>query len=123
IAGCSHGLGDTVRSAPAALVCLPSLGMAEAEKLGHMMMAAESIRGGPVEIEWALGNEGLVLLQSRPLHVQPTVVSDEIWLTHPRLNGHPAGVGWGVGRGVVVRCECELSRIAPGDILVTSVAG
>src|SRR5438105_15736843 len=43
IAGCSHGLGDTVRSAPAALVCKPSLGTAEAEKLGHMMMVAESI--------------------------------------------------------------------------------
>jgi len=64
-----------------------------------------------------------VLLQSRPLHVQPVAVPDEIWLRHPGLKGHPAGVGWGAGRGVVVRCECELSRVGPGDILVTGVAG
>jgi pyruvate, water dikinase len=51
------------------------------------------------------------------------VVPDEIWLAHPRLNGHPAGVGWGAGRAVVVNCECELSRVAPGDVLVTRVAG
>ena len=48
---------------------------------------------------------------------------DEIWLKHPGLNGHPAGIGWGSGRAVVVNCECELSRVAPGDILVTKVAG
>ena len=48
---------------------------------------------------------------------------DEIWLQHPGLNGHPAGIGWGSGRAVVVNCECELSRVAPGDVLVTKVAG
>ena len=42
---------------------------------------------------------------------------------HPGLNGHPAGIGWGSGRAVVVSCECELSRVAPGDVLVTKVAG
>ena len=47
----------------------------------------------------------------------------EIWLQHPGLNGHPAGIGWGSGRAVVVNCECELSRVAPGDVLVTRVAG
>ena len=42
---------------------------------------------------------------------------------HPGLRGHPAGIGWGAGRSVVVRCECELARVGPGDILVTQVAG
>jgi phosphohistidine swiveling domain-containing protein len=63
------------------------------------------------------------LLQSRPLHVQKAYVPDEIWLRHPALSGHPAGIGWGSGRAVVVNCECELSRVAPGDILVPQVAG
>ena len=62
-------------------------------------------------------------LQSRPLHVEAPVVPDAIWLRHPGLNGHPAGIGWGSGRAVVVNCECELARVAPGDILVTRVAG
>ena len=42
---------------------------------------------------------------------------------HPGLNGHPAGIGWGSGRAVVVNCECEIERVRPGDILVTKVAG
>ena len=41
----------------------------------------------------------------------------------PGLRGHPAGIGWGAGRSVVVRCECELARVGFGDILVTQVAG
>ena len=77
----------------------------------------------PVEIEWALDDAGFKLLQARPLHVEPARVPDEIWLQHPGLSGHPAGIGWGTGRAVVVNCECELARVAPGDILVTRVAG
>jgi pyruvate,water dikinase len=88
-----------------------------------MLLTAETICDGPVEIEWALDDDGLWLLQARPLHVEPAVVPDQIWLQHPGLNGHPAGVGWSSGRSIVVRCECELSRVAPGDILVTRVAG
>ena len=77
----------------------------------------------PVEIEWALDDGGFKLLQARPLHLEAAPVPDEIWLRHPGLNGHPAGVGWGSGRACVVNCECELARVAPGDILVTRVAG
>jgi pyruvate,water dikinase len=78
---------------------------------------------GPVEIEWAMDAAGFKLLQARPLRVEPVGVPDEIWLNHPKLNGHPAGIGWSAGRAVVVTCECELSRVAPGDILVTRVPG
>ena len=41
--------------------------------------------------------------------MRPAQVPDEIWLKHPGLNGHPAGIGWGSGRAVVVNCECELA--------------
>jgi pyruvate,water dikinase len=44
-------------------------------------------------------------------------------LQHPALTGHPAGIGWGAGRACVVNCECELTRVGPGDILITRVAG
>ena len=88
-----------------------------------MLRKAEDVLGIPVEIEWALDERGFKLLQARPLHVEPTTVPDEIWLRHPGLNGHPAGIGWGTGRACVVNCECELSRVAPGDVLVTKVAG
>jgi pyruvate,water dikinase len=32
-------------------------------------------------------------------------------------------VGWATGRAVVVNCECEIGRVAAGDVLVTRVAG
>lgn len=92
-------------------------------ELGGYLRKAADLMGAPVEIEWALGDGGIKLLQSRPLHIGPAQMPDEIWLRHPKLNGQPAGVGWGTGRACVVSCECELSRVGPGDILVTKVAG
>jgi len=91
--------------------------------LGSLMRKAEEVIGGPVEIEWALDDEGIKLLQARPLRVGPAQMPEEIWLRHPRMSGHPAGVGWGTGRARVINCECELERVAPGDVLVTTVAG
>ena len=100
-----------------------SLEKAQIEFLGSLMRKAEEVIGGPVEIEWALCDAGIKLLQARPLRVAAARVPDEIWLRHPRLNGHPSGIGWSTGRARVVNCECELERLAPGDVLVTTVAG
>ena len=120
---CGHGAGAMPQAVPRELVSAPCLEAGQAVALGRMMRKAEGVVGGPVEIEWALDDAGFKLLQARPLTVEPVTVPDEIWLRHPGLNGHPAGIGWGSGRAVVVNCECELSRVAPGDVLVTRVAG
>ena len=120
---CGHGAGARQEAVPSELIAAPCLDAAQAVTLGRMMRKAEAVIGGPVEIEWALDDAGINLLQARPLTVEPITVPDDIWLKHPGLNGHPAGIGWGAGRAVVVNCECELSRVAPGDVLVTRVAG
>ncbi|HEY4405629.1 MAG TPA: PEP/pyruvate-binding domain-containing protein [Xanthobacteraceae bacterium] len=120
---CMHGVGAVTQTVPDALVAQPCLDAGQAVTLGRLLRKAENLMGMPVEIEWALDESGFKLLQARPLHLQPAVVPDEIWLQHPGLNGHPAGIGWGSGRAVVVNCECELARVAHGDILVTKVAG
>jgi pyruvate,water dikinase len=117
--GCIHGK----RSGRRPLFAAPCLDEAQVEALGGMLRAAEDLLGMPAEIEWALDDSGFTLLQARPLHVAQAHVPDEIWLQHPRLNGHAAGVGWGTGRARVVSCECELERVGPGDVLVTTVAG
>jgi pyruvate,water dikinase len=120
---CAHGRAALSRSL-AGSRCLDEEQIAE---LGLMMRKAEEVIGEPVEIEWAMDETGIKLLQARPLHVSEpqaeTQLRDEIWLAHPRLNGHPSGIGWGTGRARVVNCECELERVAPGDVLVTTVAG
>lgn len=120
---CDHGMGAAPQRVPADLVSEPCLDPGQATALGRLLRKAEGVMGTPVEIEWALDEAGFKLLQARPLHVQPAQVPDRIWLQHPGLNGHPAGIGWGAGRAVVINCECELSRVAPGDVLVTKVAG
>jgi pyruvate, water dikinase len=120
---CLHGASATPQRVPEELVNAPCLGAGQATALGRLMRKAETVLRTPVEIEWALDESGFKLLQARPLRVAPAHVPDEIWLKHPGLNGHPAGIGWGSGRAVVVNCECELARVAPGDILVTRVAG
>jgi len=117
--GCIHGQ----RPAPLALASAPCLTAAQAVELGRLLRKVEDVLGMPVEIEWALDGTGFKLLQARPLHLAPPQVPDDIWLRHPGLNGQPAGVGWGAGRACVVNCECELSRVGPGDVLVTRVAG
>jgi pyruvate,water dikinase len=119
---CEHGV-SAPQLVPEELVSEPSLSAGEAVTLGRLLRKAEQLAGGPVEIEWAMDESGFKLLQSRPLHMEPATVPDQIWLQHPGINGHPAGIGWGAGRAVVVNCECEIERVRPGDILVTKVAG
>jgi pyruvate,water dikinase len=119
---CAHGV-SAPELVPKDLVSEPCLSPGEAVTLGRLLRKCEQLAGAPVEIEWALDESGFKLLQSRPLHVEAPIVPDEIWLRHPGVRGHPAGIGWGAGRAVVVNCECELSRVAPGDVLVTKVAG
>jgi pyruvate,water dikinase len=120
---CAHRRTPTTEAVPAALVSQPCLDAVQISILGRLLRRAEEVIGTPVEIEWALDDDGFKLLQARPLHLEAPYVPDDIWLQHPRLNGHPAGVGWASGRAVVINCECELWRVAPGDVLVTRVAG
>jgi pyruvate,water dikinase len=120
--GCAH-LPSLARRAPAKKqLCLTR---AQAEELGRLMLKAEGLMGMPVEIEWAMDDAGIKLLQSRPLHLDdsPAAVPDQIWLRQPRLRGQPAGVGWGTGRARVINCECEIPLVGPGDVLVTKMAG
>ena len=121
--GCAHRRPPTTEAVPRALVAEPCLSPPQISELGRLLRRAEDVIGMPIEIEWALDADGFKLLQARPLHMRAAHVPDEIWLQHPRLNGHPAGVGWAAGRAVVINCECELWRVAPGDVLVTRVAG
>jgi len=120
---CAHGRKSFSRSL-AGSRCLDPEQVAE---IGLLMRKSEEVVGGPVEIEWAADETGIKLLQARPLRVAEataeTKLRDEIWLQHPKLDGQPSGIGWAEGRARVVSCECELEQLAPGEVLVTTVAG
>lgn len=95
----------------------------QVRELAGYMKTAHKMMDQPVEIEWAVGGDGIKMLQARPLHVQESQLLDEVWRGKPGLRGHPGGIGSGTGRACVISCECEISRINPGDVLVTKVAG
>ncbi|MGE0559261.1 MAG: PEP/pyruvate-binding domain-containing protein [Burkholderiales bacterium] len=103
----------------------PCMTPEQAEELGRHVLSIEKLMGMAVEIEWAMDDKGIKLLQSRPLHLEPeeTHASDEAWQGQPHLRGQPAGAGWTSGLACVINCECELTRVAPGSILVTKMAG
>ena len=103
----------------------PCLTPAQAAELGQLVRRIEDLMGMAVEIEWAMDDAGFRMLQSRPLHLEPEheYVADDVWLRQPHLRGQPAGAGWTSGLACVINCECELSRVAPGAILVTKMAG
>jgi pyruvate,water dikinase len=120
-ASCEHvGRARIGSSVLAPMLCLDT---AQVTELAHLVRRTDELMGIPVEIEWAMDERGFKLLQARPLHLQTGAVPDESWRRHPRINGQPAGVGWATGRACVVNCECELIRVAPGDVLITKMAG
>lgn len=119
--GCVHSA--KARIGASTVTATPCLDEAQIRELGSLVRRTEELMSMPVEIEWALDESGFKLLQARPLHLKDAPVPDERWRRYPRLNGQPAGVGWGTGRACVVNCECELTRVGPGDVLVTRMAG
>ena len=119
--GCAHTRRATLPGRPRATT--PCLTTDQAAELGRLVQRTEEVMGMPVEVEWAMDDAGFKMLQARPLNLQPAAIPDERWRRHPRINGQPAGVGWVTGRACVINCECELSRVAPGDVLVTRMAG
>jgi len=117
-AGCAHQQ-DAARSTGAARACLDA---SQGRELGRLLLRAEEVLGVPVEIEWALDGAGFKLLQARPLRLGTAQAPDEPLPGQRGITGEPAGIGQASGRACVVRCECELGRVAPGDVLVTKVA-
>ncbi|MBV9504164.1 MAG: hypothetical protein JO323_04075 [Acidobacteriia bacterium] len=121
--GCMHRQEPMAQAVPRDQIARPCLSDRQALELGHMLREIETLMDMPVEIEWAMDETQLWILQARPLQVQPAAEPDAVWANRPRLSGHPAGIGWGTGRACVIHCECELARLAPGDVLITKVAG
>ncbi|MBT7487900.1 MAG: hypothetical protein HN673_16160 [Rhodospirillales bacterium] len=92
-------------------------------ELAKYLKKAEDVIGMAAEIEWAMDDKGFKLLQVRPLQVNLPKAPTKVWRRHPGIQGQPSGTGFAEGRACVINCECELSRVAPGDILITTVAG
>jgi pyruvate,water dikinase len=120
---CAVDAGPVSEPVPLDRVDAPCLDETEVRHLARMVVDVEALMGRPVEVEWALGDDGLHILQARTLRVDAPHVPDELWLRHPGLRGQPAGIGWGTGRARLVLTEHDLELVEAGDVVVTSVAG
>lgn len=86
LVACAGDMGPRARPVAPAMVATPCLGASEAEALGRLVRAAESVLGTPVEVEWALGGEGFEILQARPLRVEPLPAPDALGCGQPGLS-------------------------------------
>lgn len=120
---CAAGVGLCRQPVAPEAVAAPCLDKADAVALGRLVLRAEATLGSPLEVEWALDEEGFQIVQARPMVVEPERGADPPWRGGPGLRGQPAGAGRAAGPARVVRAESELDRVEPGDVLVTVVPG
>ena len=106
----------------------PPLEEAQARRLARMALALETWYAAPQDVEWALGEDGqLVVLQSRPMPQrtdQQDTQRGAALAALPQLaqGGIAVSPGLAVGPAVVVRREADMLAFPDGGILVVERA-
>ncbi|MHA7132935.1 PEP/pyruvate-binding domain-containing protein [Oerskovia turbata] len=104
----------------------PVLDDTTAVGLAQLGWRVADLLGGPQDVEWALADDRLLILQSRPVTAAlPT--RDDAESAEPgggptpgttRLRGTPGSVGVATGPARIVRGPADFARVRPGDVLV-----
>ncbi|WP_433012732.1 PEP/pyruvate-binding domain-containing protein [Kribbella sp. CA-294648] len=78
-----------------------------------------AVLGGPQDIEWAIADSHIWILQARPITATPPPAPSEAPVASPTvLTGTPASHGLVAGTARIVRGPADFLRVRPGDILV-----
>ncbi|MCX6733013.1 MAG: PEP-utilizing enzyme, partial [Candidatus Roizmanbacteria bacterium] len=76
----------------------------------------------PQDIEWAIENKRVFIVQSRPITTMNAVstkqTGDVLSSTLPLVTGSPASPGIGIGPVVIIRSPKEIGLVKKGDVLV-----
>ena len=117
---CGHGAGAAPQAVPRELVASRASTPRRRSTLGRLLRKAEDVLGMPVEIEWALDEHGLqAAAGAAAARASRRTCRTRSGCSIPGSTAiRPASAG-ARAAPCVVNCECELSRVAPGDILVT----
>lgn len=98
----------------------PALEEGMARELAALGEVVAETLGGPQDIEWAVVDGEVWLLQARPITVAPPL--EALTTSPPRgpvaLTGTPGSVGRATGTARCVRSPDDFARVRPGDILV-----
>lgn len=115
-----HGSGLVTRDVPATHRHRAALDDATAVRLARLGQRVADVLGGALDIEWALADGRLWVLQARPITAAvPSGDSARVPPSAPgTLVGTPGSRGIAIGPARVVRGPADFAHVRPGDILV-----
>jgi pyruvate,water dikinase len=108
------------RDVPAGSRRRPTLDEATATELAALGTQAATVLGGPQDIEWAVADHRIWLLQARPITATPPprATLSGASPSSGTLAGTPSGHGTATGTARTVRGAGDFTRVRPGDILI-----
>ncbi len=113
------GLGVAVRDVPAEQQTLPTLADATAATLAGLGHRIAAVFGQPQDVEWAVAEGKVWILQARPITVPlPSLPSTIPAAGDASLVGTPGAHGTVTGIARVLRGPSDFPRVRPGDIAI-----
>ncbi|GLX05950.1 PEP/pyruvate-binding domain-containing protein [Microbispora sp. NBRC 16548] len=116
-----RGTRLVIRDVPTAARNQPTVDDATAAQLARLGKQIAAALGGPQDIEWAIADGRIWILQARPVTAAPpppTSHSGASDIPAATLTGTPGSHGTVTGTARIVRGPGDFARVRPGDILV-----
>lgn len=113
------GSGIVAREVPETKRSVPTLDDAVVARLAALGNRVSELLGGSQDIEWALENETIWLLQARPVTASvPPAPDRETGSEGAVMRGAPGSHGVVTGNARVVRGPADFARVQRGDIII-----
>jgi pyruvate,water dikinase len=115
-----HGPRLVTHDVPSQARSQPSIDDETAARLARLGQRVAAVLGGAQDIEWAIADRGIWLLQARPVTVAPPAPSpsSDSPASLATLVGTAGSHGTATGTARIVRGPSDFARVRPGDILV-----
>ncbi|WP_433509413.1 PEP/pyruvate-binding domain-containing protein [Nonomuraea sp. CA-143628] len=124
-----HGTRLVISDVPTGTRDRPTIDDATATRLAKLGKDIAAVRGGPQDIEWAIVDGRVWILQARPVtaapprptspsSASPTPATAPPGTVTGMLTGTPGSHGTVTGTARIVRGPGDFARVRPGDILV-----
>lgn len=115
-----HGPRLVTHDVPSPARSQPSIDDETAARLARLGQRVAAVLGGAQDIEWAIADRSIWLLQARPVTVAPPASSPsgDPPASVATLVGTAGSHGTATGTARIVRGPSDFTRVRPGDILV-----
>lgn len=115
-----HANRLAARDVPGPMRIRPALDEATVMRLAKYGTEIAALLGGPQDIEWAIAEERIWILQARPITAVPPGRAPSLVPATPpaTLNGVPGSHGSATGTARIVRGPRDFFRVRRGDILI-----